>query len=115
MSQGFDTYDDERRRGGPESDHPVLPRRADYQTDVAIKWVSRHLDSHSQQPFFMWVHYFDPHYAYRSHADFDFAPEGVGRLTEGWPIRKLRARTSRAPKSWPQLKRSVICCAEKLS
>ena len=61
MSQGFDTYDDERRSGEPESDDRFLPRRADYQTDVAIKWITRQLDSRSQQPFFMWVHYFDPH------------------------------------------------------
>ena len=61
MSQGFDTYDDERRSDEPESDDRLLPRRADYQTDVAIKWLTRHLDSRSRQPFFMWVHYFDPH------------------------------------------------------
>ena len=64
MSQGFDTYDDERLRGEPGSDGRFIPRRADYQTDVAIKWVTRHLDSRPQQPFFMWVHYFDPHLPY---------------------------------------------------
>ncbi len=61
ISQGFDTYDDERLRGEPGSEERSLPRRADYQTDMAIKWMTRHLNSHSQQPFFMWVHYFDPH------------------------------------------------------
>lgn len=61
ISQGFDTYDDERRSSEPGSEERFLPRRADYQTDMAIEWMTRHLDTRSPPPFFMWVHYFDPH------------------------------------------------------
>jgi arylsulfatase A-like enzyme len=37
------------------------------------------------------VHYFDPHYEYRRHPEFGFAPESVGRLRGGEDIHDLRA------------------------
>lgn len=63
-SQGFDTYDDVfQRTGGDPKGRPV-PRRADFQTDAAIAWLTDHLKAEPDKPFFSWVHYFDPHLPY---------------------------------------------------
>ena len=60
LNQGFDTYDDEidsdlTTKGG----HPE--RRGDEVTNVAIAW----LEEHASAPFFLFVHYYDPHHPYR--------------------------------------------------
>lgn len=84
LAQGFDTYDDEvdlpLTRGG---DVPgdldegrrrwfvqaasSYQRRGEVVTDGALAW----LRAHSDEPFFLWVHYFDPHQPYQ-------APEPFG-------------------------------------
>lgn len=40
-------------------------------TDAAIKWFDQR-DSSSNRPFFLWMHYFDPHHIYRDHPHLDF-------------------------------------------
>ena len=44
-------------------------------TDQALEWI----DAREDEPFFLFLHYFDPHYEYRDHADSDWA-EGY----DGW-------------------------------
>ena len=39
---------------------PVWDVRADRVTDAALDW----LDAHSQERFFLWIHYIDPHYPF---------------------------------------------------
>ena len=41
-------------------------------TDLAVDWI----DAHAEQPFFLFLHYFDPHYAYTNHEDFSFESDG---------------------------------------
>lgn len=41
-------------------------------TDNAIKWLDRKSASSSTKPFFLWLHYFDPHHIYRDHPSIDF-------------------------------------------
>ncbi len=53
LNRGFDVYDDEVGEG-------VLMRRADAVTDRALAW----LRGVERRPFFVWVHYFDPHKPY---------------------------------------------------
>jgi arylsulfatase A-like enzyme len=59
LAQGFDVYDDEldpeaaKRMRDPE-------RRADATTDRALAWLA----SQPRRPFFLWVHYYDPHSEY---------------------------------------------------
>ena len=58
LAQGFDHYDDETDAastlvGAPE-------RRGDRTTDRAIRWLKKT----RSRPFFLWVHFFDPHQAY---------------------------------------------------
>jgi choline-sulfatase len=58
LDRGFDRYDDTLRIGPRES--------FDYQERAAIQTndaVFRHLDE-LDEPFFLWVHYFDPHLPY---------------------------------------------------
>src|SRR5207247_9006156 len=51
--------------------------RADVTTEAAIA----QLESLSRQPFFMWIHYFDPHYPYLPRTDYDtYYPDYQGKL-----------------------------------
>lgn len=59
LDQGFDVYSDEipvamdKQRWGQE-------RKADAVADDIIQWLSDSPDS--DQPFFVWAHFYDPHY-----------------------------------------------------
>lgn len=43
--------------------------RADVTTDAALRWLDA--NGNGPQPFFLWVHYYDPHYPYQPPAPFD--------------------------------------------
>ncbi|MEW6363889.1 MAG: sulfatase-like hydrolase/transferase [Acidobacteriota bacterium] len=58
LSRGFHTYDDRFPRGRPGR-VPYVERTADRTTDAAASWLAT-----AQSPFFLWVHYFDPHAPY---------------------------------------------------
>lgn len=57
LDQGFDVYNDQmpKRRGAV-----LTERRADLVVSAAVKWLAQK----SPQPFFAWVHIWDPHYPY---------------------------------------------------
>ena len=62
----FDEYDD--RVEEPESNRPdMLERSARPTTDAAIEWL--HQRRFGDKPFFLWVHYIDPHGPYTPPAD----------------------------------------------
>ncbi len=80
LSQGFEQYDDDFPKGiplynsriaqGPRGDHfqsSAEERRADIVTDRAISWIEKR----DERPFFLWVHYFDPHMIYDPPPPFD--------------------------------------------
>lgn len=96
LAQGFDVYDDDFSDGscptairdweGFSIDHGFC-RRGDPTTDRALAWLDRegYLDPSTTEPapFFVWVHYFDPHAPYLP-AEQDarlFPPEGSEWLT----------------------------------
>ena len=59
FNQGFDDYLDDTPT--PELNRPtIFEKRADLTTDQAIGWLQVNNDS----PFFLWVHYMDPHGPY---------------------------------------------------
>lgn len=60
FSKGFDTFDDNLDRDNRAE------RRAEGTTDAALKW----LEANGDKPFFMWVHYYDPHTAYNPPKEF---------------------------------------------
>jgi arylsulfatase A-like enzyme len=70
-SQGFDTYADDFDQTSSSIDHATwenftieggFDQRADRATEIAIKWLRESRDPHT--PFFLFVHYFDPHFPY---------------------------------------------------
>ncbi len=87
LDQGFDVYDDEIHSKNRSSG--AYERSGDETTDRAIQW----LHEGRADPFFLWVHYYDPHAPYRlpgsaAKSDGDnpydeeiaFVDEQVGRL-----------------------------------
>jgi arylsulfatase A-like enzyme/tetratricopeptide (TPR) repeat protein len=62
LDKGFEDYDDTLPElDGPGSDLQAVPERdADTVTDAALAWLARD----DGRPWFLWVHYFDPHYPY---------------------------------------------------
>ncbi len=81
LSRGFDWFDEHHARGHNGTSTQGV-------TDTAISMLERL--SAGDAPFFLFVHYFDPHYTYRRHEDFDFAPLRAGRLRGGEEIGFLR-------------------------
>ncbi len=53
LAKGFDTFDHFAETGGADL-------RAEVPTDAALEW----LRARGDRPFFLWVHYRDPHYPY---------------------------------------------------
>jgi choline-sulfatase len=66
FDQGFESFDDTNVLGHVGVSSPGV-------TERALAFV----DEHQQEPFFLWVHYFDPHFAYTLHEGHDFAPEST--------------------------------------
>ena len=92
ISQGFDTYDLDYDR---DTEHwaAVAERPANQTCDAALSWLRT--TGRADQPFFLWVHLFDPHWTYAppepyaeryAHALYDgeiaFADAQLGRLLE---------------------------------
>lgn len=67
LSQGFDTYDfrvSERGRASPTS---LANQRGGAEvTKAALDWLSERDKATKSEPFFLWVHYYDPHAPYAS-------------------------------------------------
>lgn len=59
LAQGFDVYDDTMTLG-PRGGGPPEERRAEEVTKAALKAVRG-----TKGPYFLWAHYYDPHYEYR--------------------------------------------------
>lgn len=94
LNQGFDTYDfgvTEAGRAGPES--VFSQRDAKAVTESAIQWLKKDRRTNGDKPFFLWVHYYDPHHPYDApltavtsaaqtpyDAEIAFADEQFGRL-----------------------------------
>lgn len=89
--QGFDLYSDmhnARQPINPVTGKAAAERRADEVVDVAVDW----LRAHGSGKFFLFVHFFDPHYPYeppepyatryedRYAGEIAFVDEQIGRL-----------------------------------
>jgi arylsulfatase A-like enzyme len=61
FDQGFDHFDDSQALGHLAVTSPTLTQKA-----IAF------LDAHQNERFFLFLHYFDPHFAYIEHEDFRF-------------------------------------------
>jgi arylsulfatase A-like enzyme len=69
FGRGFDAIDETHLQGHDGSSSRLL-------TESALALFR----SASDAPSFLWVHYFDPHYSYERHEEFDFATGVSGRF-----------------------------------
>ena len=78
LDQGFDTYD---QPSGSQASFVggVAERGREEVTAAAIAWLDR---KQQGQPFFLWVHYFDPHYPYEPPRAFEEQADGNAYLGE---------------------------------
>jgi arylsulfatase A-like enzyme len=77
FGRGFDAYDEESAGHGAISS-PIV-------TDQAVAFLRNVGD----QPFFLFLHYFDPHYNFQQHEGHDFGGRYEGPLGSGEPILQL--------------------------
>jgi arylsulfatase A-like enzyme len=70
MGEGFSTFDSSVLNVG----HPHEIMTSQDLTEIALRGM-RNL----KEPYFVWVHYFDPHFAYLEHAQYDFGKNDVDR------------------------------------
>ena len=108
IDQGFDHYDNTNRRlhKGVARKGPAHSRgsSSQQQTDKALAFV----EQHASERFFLWVHYYDPHYEYERHPGFEsfgdgevdlydheilFTDHHIGRLLDDLRRRGLYDRT----------------------
>jgi len=73
FAQGFDRFDESQIRG-----HDAVTSSAI--NDVASGILEDFSRSGSTAPFFLWLHYFDPHFSYVRHPEFGFAGSYSGQL-----------------------------------
>jgi choline-sulfatase len=90
LSRGFDIYDDRVTRDSSGTARLEAERRGDLVTTSAIEWLGRG----GTQPFFAWIHLYDPHAPYAPPQEFlarggdaydgevAFADAQVGRVLE---------------------------------
>jgi arylsulfatase A-like enzyme/Flp pilus assembly protein TadD len=60
LHQGFEVYDDDLTKGVKYSPHMFRERPAELTNEPVTGWLRENGD----EPFFLWVHYFDPHAVY---------------------------------------------------
>ncbi|NUM53762.1 MAG: sulfatase-like hydrolase/transferase [Candidatus Hydrogenedentes bacterium] len=65
LSQGFDTYDDDLWAEDEPKLFMIRDRPAPRTAERAIHWLNDRV-ARSDAPFFLWVHFFDPHQPYES-------------------------------------------------
>ncbi len=71
FDRGFETYDDRLPKGNDRRRTPYVERFADATTDAVLRWLPTSGPTTGQvlTPWFLWVHYYDPHAPYEPPAD----------------------------------------------
>jgi arylsulfatase A-like enzyme/Flp pilus assembly protein TadD len=100
LSQGFEHYDDEMPGETYPGTDVFMDRRAEDITDRALSWLTE-----AREPFFLWLHYYDPHKPYNPPPLFkSLSPEPydgevayvdaeIGRFLEGLSGKGLSGNT----------------------
>lgn len=68
LDRGFGQYDDEMTDALAPDKRQLVQRRGSETTNRALAWLSQRSQPH--RPFFLWVHYYDPHAPYDPPAEF---------------------------------------------
>jgi arylsulfatase A-like enzyme/Tfp pilus assembly protein PilF len=95
LDQGFGVYDDDLWSEDTPQLFMIRERPAERTVDRALAWLDDSMRSAARQPFFLWVHLFDPHQPYNRRspdlaavaptlydAEVAEADRGVGRLID---------------------------------
>ncbi len=88
-AQGFSHWDESHIRG-----HEGITSKQ--VTDAALAWLEQR---RGDAPFFLFVHYFDPHFVYQHHPAHDLTAGYAGPLRPGmdiWKLREMREQLSSA-------------------
>ena len=94
LARGFDTYDDQIPRDPDATDRLEAERPASAVADRALAWLNQQprAADHPPLPWFVWIHFYDPHapytpppeFASRAHTPYDgevcFADAQLGRI-----------------------------------
>ena len=105
FDRGFDTYDDRLPKGNDRRRTPYVERFADATTDAVLALAGSACQT-PQRPWFLWVHYYDPHAPYEPPGDlaeryrdapYDgeiaFVDQQLGRLLHAIDAKNEPART----------------------
>jgi choline-sulfatase len=69
LDQGFAAYDDDLYAEDDPRLFMIRDRPADRTVDRALEWYRGRLEEERREPFFVWLHFFDPHQPYRPPMD----------------------------------------------
>ena len=109
LDEGFDTYDDAVRRDPERTELLEAERPAGEVVDAAVRWLGagRPAPGTTEQPFFLWVHMYDPHAPYVPPAEYltkargnaydgevAYADAQIGRLLDAIDAHGFTDRTS---------------------
>jgi arylsulfatase A-like enzyme len=101
FARGFHRFDERHAVGHRNvSTEPVTDAAADFLRQLAG----------SGDRFFLYVHYFDPHYRYQRHPEFGWSSDGAGRLDGGEPIQRIREMD---PPPTPEEIRFLVDCYDE--
>jgi len=78
FSQGFEIFDGE-----------FISDLEDVSSEQVTDRAQKYINQYRNQPFFLWVHYYDPHYSYVDHDDIDYGSGYEGRLPDKLDIKLL--------------------------
>jgi choline-sulfatase len=102
LAQGFGHYDDEFPPSSAAREGDAAQRPAKEVTRLSLEWIGQH----AERPFFLWVHYFDPHAPYHPpepylgrfpgepyNGEVSSMDAAIGQLVDGLKSRGLEKRT----------------------
>jgi len=69
FNRGFDVYEDHLPRGNDRRRTPYVERHAEATTNAVLGWLAAPRTDGKTGPWFMWLHYYDPHAPYEPPAD----------------------------------------------
>jgi len=70
FDRGFEAYDDHFPKGDDPRRAPHVERFADATTEAVLRWLEVPEGAPGRWPFFLWVHYYDPHAPYEPPGQF---------------------------------------------
>lgn len=97
LRQGFEAFDESQAL-----DHLIISSQAI--TDKAVDF----LGAHTREPLFLYMHYFDPHWAYRDHQEYEFADSYDGWLRELLPDMKQNEFAEHVARLRPRPRRRLF-------